>query len=187
MSPRPSFITRVSHELRTPLNSIKGSIYYLHQSDRLSRDEQKEFYEIIASETDKLIGIVENQLDFLRMEDETLIINKTVINLKEVLRDVLDSKTLKTLFARKGISTAVSIDDSISDIVGDKIRTAQFFLNIIEGLSHFTERGDVIAITVSENHCVHVSLTLPGRCPIPSCPISSAQTTCSRPTNPRKN
>lgn len=162
---KTEFITRVSHELRTPLNSIKGSVYYLRQTERLSRREQEEFYDIISGETDKLIGIVENQLDFLRFEDETMLINKTVVSLREVLNEVCGSKSIKTLFARKDICLRVEIGDSLSDVVGDRIRIMQFFLNILEGLSYFLERGDEVVISARENDQVHVSIGLPRRLP----------------------
>ncbi|MFN3479112.1 MAG: GAF domain-containing protein, partial [Thermodesulfovibrionales bacterium] len=71
---KTEFLTRVSHELRTPLNSIKGSLYYLRQHKDLGRIDLEEFYDIISDEVDKLIYIVENQLDFLRLEDETKVI-----------------------------------------------------------------------------------------------------------------
>ncbi|GLI39218.1 GAF domain-containing protein [Geobacter hydrogenophilus] len=162
---KTEFITRVSHELRTPLNSIKGSVYYLRQSERLSRREQEEFFDIISGETDKLIGIVENQLDFLRFEDETMLINKTLVSLREVLNEVCGSKNIKTLFARKDISIDVEIGDGLSDVVGDRIRIVQFFLNILEGLSYFLERGDVVLISARENDDIHVSIELPRRLP----------------------
>ncbi len=162
---KTEFITRVSHELRTPLNSIKGSVYYLQQSERLSRREQEEFYDIISGEADKLIGIVENQLDFLRFEDETMLITKTVVSLREVLSEVCGSKSIKTLFARKGMTLKVEVGEGVSDVVGDRIRIVQFFLNILEGLSHFLERGDEVVISARENDQIHVSICLPRRLP----------------------
>lgn len=162
---KTEFITRVSHELRTPLNSIKGSVYYLQQSDRLTRLEQQEFYDIISTETDKLIAIVENQLDFLRFEDETMIVTKTVVNLKEVLNEVLGSKNLKTFLARKNVTVGIEISEESSDIVGDKVRIVQFFLNIIEGLCHFLDRGDAITVAVGENAHVEVTIRLPRQIP----------------------
>ncbi|CAG0961269.1 Cyclic di-GMP phosphodiesterase response regulator RpfG [Geobacteraceae bacterium] len=162
---KTEFITRVSHELRTPLNSIKGSVYYLQQSERLSRREQEEFYDIISGEADKLISIVENQLDFLRFEDETMLITKTVVSLREVLSEVCGSKSIKTLFARKGMTLKVEVGEGVSDVVGDRIRIVQFFLNILEGLSHFLERGDEVVISARENDQIHVSICLPRRLP----------------------
>ena len=80
------FITRISHELRTPLNAVKGSVYCLDQNEKLTRPEQKEFFDIISNEASKLIYLVENLLDFLRLEDETQFIKKNVIDIRALLR-----------------------------------------------------------------------------------------------------
>lgn len=157
---KTEFITRVSHELRTPLNSIKGSIFYLQSSERLTPREQKEFYEIITHETDKLIGIVENQLDFLRLEDEAMGLNNTVFNLRELLQEVAVSKALTTLSARRSISFSFTIGDDVSEVVGDKVRVVQFFVNVIEGLSHFLTTNDRVEITAAENGAVEVMVHL---------------------------
>ncbi|MDH5769208.1 MAG: GAF domain-containing protein, partial [Nitrospirota bacterium] len=162
---KTEFLTRVSHELRTPLNSIKGAIFYLNQSEKLSRDEYKDFHSIISTETDKLVSIVENQLDFLRLEDEARIIKRSVINLASLLREILDTKLLKTTLAKKNIQLEVDIQESISDIVGDKTRVGQFFINLIEGLSHYLEKDDTIGISINENDFVKVNLILSRRIP----------------------
>lgn len=157
---KTEFFARVSHELRTPLNSIKGSIYYLEQSDKVTKSEQKEFYNIIENETGKLVSIVENQLDFLRLENETRIVNKVSINLPELLKEVLTSKLLTTSLSRKNIGIEVEVNETLSDIVGDKIRIVQLFINIIEGLSYFLEKGDNIRFSFTENEFVEVTITL---------------------------
>ncbi len=162
---KTEFFARVSHELRTPLNSIKGSIYYLEQSDKLTRTEQKEFYDIITNEAAKLISIVENQLDFLRLEDEARIISKTLINLSDILNEVLNSKILVNTLSRKNIKVNVDYGESISDIVGDRIKICQLFYNLIEGLSNFLESGDCIHITFTENDFLDVRLSLPRKLP----------------------
>jgi len=137
---KTEFIANISHELRTPLNSIKGAIYYLQQSVKMAEDEQKEFHNIISNETGKLISIVENLLDFLRLEDEVRVVKKSIINLADILDEILNSKSLKVILARKNLQLKIDIKDAISDIVGDKIRVVQFFINLIEGLSYYLER-----------------------------------------------
>ena len=67
---KTDFLTRVSHELRTPLNSIKGSIYYLNKTLNPVSAEHSEFCDIILKETNHLINVSENLLDFLRLENE---------------------------------------------------------------------------------------------------------------------
>jgi signal transduction histidine kinase len=57
--------------MRTPLNAIKGAVYYLQQTENLTRSAQREFHEIISRETANLATTVENLIDFLRVEDES--------------------------------------------------------------------------------------------------------------------
>lgn len=162
---KTEFVANISHELRTPLNSIKGAIYYLQQSGTMAEDEQKEFHNIISNETGKLISIVENLLDFLRLEDEVRVVKKSIINLADILEEILNSKSLKVMLARKNLQLKINIKDGISDIVGDKIRVVQFFINLIEGLSYYLERGDSIGITAEEDDFVRVKITLSRRLP----------------------
>lgn len=162
---RTEFITRVSHELRTPLNSIKGSVYYLQQNAKQSGNEQREFFGIISNETDTLIATVENLLDFLRLEDETRVFKKSIINLVGLLNEVVNQKFIRSTLARKNIKLDITFSDYKSDIVGDKIRVIQFFINLIQGISYYLEKGDAIRIDVKEDEFVRVNLTLPRRLP----------------------
>jgi HD-GYP domain-containing protein (c-di-GMP phosphodiesterase class II)/signal transduction histidine kinase len=162
---KTEFLTRVSHELRTPLNSIKGSIYYLQQNTNQSSDQQTEFYDIIAKETSNLTAIIERLLDFLRLEDETRLIKKSVLNLADVLREVVNQKYLGNTLERKHLLLTLDIQDSISDIVGDRIRIIELFINLIEGLNHYLEKNDTIKITVRENDSVNVNIAISRRLP----------------------
>lgn len=162
---KTEFLTRVSHELRAPLNSIKGAIYYLQQSDKLTRAEQMEFYEIISSETGNLIYNVENLLDFLRLEDEARIIRKSLLDPVVLLKELSDSRQMKSLLTRKNLQLKIEAGEGLSDIVADKIRFMQLFINLIEGVSPFLESGDIISITVSMNDFVKVNLSVPKRLP----------------------
>jgi hypothetical protein len=158
-------LTYISHELRTPLNSIKGAVYYLRQAGGLPKSEQKEFYDIIAEETDKLVSIVENLLDFLRLEDEARIVTKSIISLPELLEETVNSKLLKSILAKKNIQVQLNVKEDTSDIVGDKIRVLQLFINLIESLSYYLEDDDIIKINVKESDSVLVNLTIPRRMP----------------------
>ncbi len=157
---KTEFLTRVSHELRTPLNSLKGAIYFLQQTENIGKAEQKEFQGIISTEINKLVSIVENLLGFLRLEDETMIIKKNVLNLRDIFRQLQESKSLKAVLSRKGVSLSVeSLDDHL-DVVGDKIKIGQLFSNLIDGLCHYLERGDTIRVASEETNNVDVSINL---------------------------
>jgi HD-GYP domain-containing protein (c-di-GMP phosphodiesterase class II) len=155
---KTEFLTRISHELRTPLNSIKGSVYYLDSSDKLSHGEQKEFYSIISKETDKLAMIVENQLDFLTSEDEMRIVRKSVVSLAEILTEVSCSKTLTERLEREGINLSVQLEPGVQEILGDKFRIVQMFIILLECLVSHLGKGDSICISACEDEEVQVTI-----------------------------
>ncbi len=167
---KTEFLTRVSHELRTPLNSLKGAIFYLQNTEKIDMKERQEFEGIISGETDKLVTIVENLLDFLRLEDETRIIKKTVLNVGDIFKELQESKSLMAVLSRKGVSLAVNTQDNRLDIVGDKIKVLQLFSNLIDSLSHHLQRGDTIEIGAAEARFVTFSILLPR--PLPASVIS---------------
>jgi hypothetical protein len=163
---KTEFLTRISHELRTPLNSLKGAIYYLQQQrDTVDERSHREFQNIIASETEKLTMIVENLLSYLRVEDESRIMNRTAMSLADVLKDVTEAAPLKTLLKNNAIQVQVRTDAAVSDVVGDRIKVIQLFTNLIEGLSHHLTHGDTITISLREQDFVTVDVLLPRELP----------------------
>jgi len=169
---KTGFLTRVSHELRTPLNSLKGAIYFLEQTENIGEKEQKEFQGIISSEIDKLVSIVENLLCFIRLEDETMIIKKAVLNLRDIFRELQSSKSLSAVLSRKGVRLVFESEDNRLDVVGDKIKVSQLFANLIDGLCYYLERGDGIKITASETSNVNVNIVLVLSRPLPDYALS---------------
>ncbi|MDA8432218.1 MAG: GAF domain-containing protein, partial [Nitrospiraceae bacterium] len=163
---KTEFLTRVSHELRTPLNSIKGAIYYLGQNRHVGREKMQEFFDIIAHETDNLGRSVENLLNFLRLEDETRIMKKSVIDIPSLLNnEVLNSGLLETFLMRRNLQVTIAIQKDISHIVGDKVRVIQLFINMIKGLGSYLEPGDRIEMNVYERDFVYITLLLPRQLP----------------------
>lgn len=163
---KTEFLTRMSHELRTPLNSAKGAIYILQQSDALTHGELKEFQSIIATEIESLISTVENLLKFMRQEDESRMTIKTVLNMRDLFRELQSSKTLKSSLTRKGVDLIITGEDnSALEVVGDKIKVAQLFTYLIDGLTSYLERGDTIRIAADGDgdEQVTVDITL-SRC-----------------------
>ncbi len=162
---KTEFITRISHELRTPLNSIKGSIYYLKETSEISPTERMEFYEIISKETDKLITIVENLLNFLRLEDELKLIDKTIIDLQAVLDEVRGSGLISRTLREKNVTLNIHSTNGIPTVVADRIRLTQLFVNLIEWLSEYLVMNDIIDITVQKNDSVDITISIPHKLP----------------------
>ena len=168
---KTEFLTRISHELRTPLNSVKGAIYFLQHAENKPLTEQREFQGIISSEVDNLISTVENLLNFLRLEEKTRSIKKTVLNLNEIFREIQNSTLLRTILARKGIQLTIETSNDLFDIVGDKIKVVQLFTNLLDSLSHHLERGDKIRIDTAECENVTVTISLSRALPDSVAPI----------------
>jgi HD-GYP domain-containing protein (c-di-GMP phosphodiesterase class II) len=162
---KTEFITRISHELRSPLNSIKGAIYYLQQSENLDKNKTKEFYDIISAETAGVVSIVENLLDFLRHENETKVVKKSLINLAEILTDVSKSKGINNVFMNKNLQFKLNIKQDDFETVGDKIKVIQLFINLIEGLSYYLQRGDKMEISVDGNDSIKVNIMVSRKVP----------------------
>ena len=172
---KTEFLTRVSHELRTPLNSIKGAIYHLQQAENIPKKDEKEFQAIIADETEKLINIIENLIDFIRLEDEMKAVRKTVINISDLIRETFDAELLNNRMARQKLGLTVDIKSEVSEIVGDKIKIGQFFMNLTEGLSRYLNEGDAMVIGVSENFFIEITVDISRKLPdIVSYYLSSA-------------
>ncbi len=157
---KTEFLTRVSHELRTPLNSLKGAIYFLQHSGAIEKNEQQEFHEIISVETNKLVSIVENLLNFLRLEDETRITKKTVLDLGDIFKEVQETKSLTTLLSRKDVRLTMDVHGNRIDLIGDRIKVIQFFTNLIAGVCPYLERGDAVEIMAAENGHITISVSI---------------------------
>ncbi|BCA79471.1 GAF domain-containing protein [Desulfuromonas sp. AOP6] len=153
---RTEFLTRMSHELRTPLNSITGAVYLLKSAPHLEAAQRSEFYEIIHSETSKLISFVEKQLDFLRLQDESRVLKKSVISLQDIIRETFNSRTLQAVFGRRSLKFDLVLDQNIPEIVGDKILVSQMFINLFEGIVSHLHMGSTIRIAVHENDVVQL-------------------------------
>jgi HD-GYP domain-containing protein (c-di-GMP phosphodiesterase class II)/signal transduction histidine kinase len=161
---KTEFMARMSHELRTPLNSIKGAVYYLKEKGINSKAEKAEFIEIISDETDKLITLLEGLLDFSRSDREEDLLKKKVINLNDVLKDVVATKTVKNLLSNKKLSVSQVFHEQLSDIVGDRTRIFQLFINLIEGSTKYSAPGDIIELRTSERKpSVEVALLIKDR------------------------
>lgn len=162
---KSEFLTRISHELRTPLNSLTGAIYYLRQHTQVAEPDRKEFQGIIATEAARLSTTVETLLKFLQLEDESRIIDKAVINIDDIFRDLTANGTLTTTLKARGIKFSVGTLSAPILIVGDKIRIGELFTSLLEGLGHHLEPADSIILHARENEYVCIDILLPRELP----------------------
>ena len=167
---RNDFISTVSHELRTPLTAIKGWGETLLQVGDTDPSLTQRGMSVIINESTRLNGIVEELLDFSRMQSGR-------INLKIEKMDVL-AELDETVFAfrdrsmREGIEMVYNAPNLPAPMDGDPDRIKQVFVNILDNALKYTKQGgkivtvaeikdDKIKITVSDTGCGIAAEDLP--------------------------
>lgn len=159
------FISSVSHELRTPLTAIKGwseTITEVQDEEMLRKGMR-----VITAETERLSAMVEELLDFSRIQNGRLILQKTNLDIVAELSDAILVYAEKA--KRDGIKIAYVEPETVAIVNGDKNRIRQVFINIIDNAIKYGGKGAVITIDCefSEN-TVTISVTDNG------CGISAA-------------
>ncbi len=137
---KTQFISTISHEIRTPLNAIIGVTNLLQQSNPAK--EQLENLNILKISSDNLLGLVNNILDFSKLESGKLQLENIEFNLKALVQDVRDLFSVKA--SEKGIQLLITYDDKIPNVLkGDPLRINQLLINLVGNAIKFTETGYV--------------------------------------------
>ncbi len=151
------FISSVSHELRTPLTAIKGWGETAKMS--LGTDEAlvKRGLDVVLSEADRLSGLVEELLDFSRMETGRLSVVSQPLNISELLGESVDMYI--ELARKQGIELIFTRPADDITVLGDPNRLKQVFINIIDNAVKYTENGgQVLVDQTAEEVCVRITV-----------------------------
>jgi signal transduction histidine kinase/CheY-like chemotaxis protein/HPt (histidine-containing phosphotransfer) domain-containing protein len=134
------FMARMSHEIRTPLNGINGMTYLL---ERTKLDAtQRRFLHTIGQSTRSMLSIINDILDYSRIEERKITLEHVGFNLDTVLHQVLsiDAWTIK----EKNLNISLERGASVPvHLVGDPNRLAQILTNLIHNAVKFTAQGGI--------------------------------------------
>lgn len=138
---KSEFLANMSHEIRTPLNGIIGFTELLRKSPLSIR--QREYAETIQKSSDGLLLIVNQILDFSKMEAGKLQLDHVPLNLRDVIEEVLT--LLAPLAYEKNLEQIPLIYSDVPlDLLGDPQRLKQIITNLVNNAIKFSEDGNII-------------------------------------------
>lgn len=163
---KTEFVSMVSHELRTPLTSIKGFTDLMLAGDvgPLTPD-QNEFIQIIKSNADRLVALIEDLLDVSRIEAGELLLQPRAVRVEQLIHHVASS--VRPQLDRKNQSLSVELPDTLPAAWADKDRVTQILVNLVANAHKYSPPDSIITITAHAGEEIRVSVsdTGPGIAP----------------------
>jgi PAS domain S-box-containing protein len=138
---KSEFMTRISHEIRTPLNAILGMAELLKNTTDLS-DKQRQFIGNIAKAGENLVMLINDVLDFSKIESGKLALNPVNFDLPALVERTVSLFDEQT--RNKGVELTCLIHyNTPARAFGDPDRLAQILINLLSNAVKFTERGRI--------------------------------------------
>ena len=142
---RKDFINNFSHEFKTPIVSIRGFARQL-QRDDLTEAERREYLDIIVSESDRLANMSSNVLLLTKLENQTIVTDKTRYRLDEQLRGCI--LLLEKQWEDKGLELDLDLDEL--EYVGNEEMMSHVWVNLLSNAVKFSPDGAPLTVSLRQ-------------------------------------
>jgi PAS domain S-box-containing protein len=137
---KSEFLATMSHEIRTPMNGVLGFAQLLQRSPMSA--QQRDFVAAIRSSAEALLGVINDVLDFSKIESGRMDLENRPFNLQSCVEEALE--TVSTAAAEKRLDLAARFGPAVPvAVVGDSLRLRQVLVNLLGNAVKFTLQGDV--------------------------------------------
>nr|WP_242841372.1 HAMP domain-containing sensor histidine kinase [Lachnoclostridium phytofermentans] len=143
---RSDFINNFSHEFKTPIVSMRGFAKMLKYND-LTKEETDEYLDIIISESDRLAELATNVLNLSKIENQTIVTDKTRFNVSEQIRRVV--VLLEKRWMEKNLEIAFDCEEIF--LYGNEELLKQVWINLIDNAIKFSALNSIIDIQIIQN------------------------------------
>ena len=163
---RQNFIANISHELRTPITVIRGSIEAICDGIIKDPEQLKDYNEQILSDSIHLQRLVNDLIDLTKLQNTDFSIDKSTINLFEIINDAV--RSMKNISTKKGVKINFSLENAIEEdrylFVGDYQRIRQMIIIVLDNAIKFSnENQEVDILLKKENNKYELKICDSGR------------------------
>ncbi|MCJ7692956.1 MAG: ATP-binding protein [Sedimentisphaerales bacterium] len=155
---KSKFVSTASHELRTPLAALKEGIrLVLQEKTGNLNDKQKELLSIVKRNVDRLTRLINDVLDFQKLEAGKMKFDLRENDINEIARDVYD--TMAPAVKSVGLDFLLSLQNDLPKVEFDGDKIAQVITNMVSNAMKFTEKGNITIATSKGENTIQVSVT----------------------------
>ena len=151
---RQNFIANISHELRTPITVIRGSIEAICDGIISNPEQLKDYNEQILSDSIHLQRLVNDLIDLTKLQNTDFSIDKSTINLFEIINDAV--RSMKQISTKKGVKINFSAENAIEEdrylFVGDYQRIRQMIIIVLDNAIKFSNENQKVDILLKKEN-----------------------------------